>query len=147
MRKSGQSCRTVCLKNEPHALERRGNVCQHTVCLTFESSTIPEWATVLYRRYKVRPYLLNSVRCCRCRKCGHMRTCCTYDIICLKRGTKDHGDTNCPRPVQCINCCGAHSPRSLDCPICLQETEINKNPHDRAPVIPRGSEEAFRLTA
>jgi hypothetical protein len=84
---------------------------------------MPEWVTVLYTRFHVKPYLPNSMRCFRCQKFGHKQTRCTSDI-CPKCGMKDHGDTICSWPIRCINCSGSHMSSSPDCRIFLQEKAI-----------------------
>lgn len=84
-----------------------------------------ECVTVLHRRYEVKASLPNPVRCYRCQKFGDTHTCCTSDM-CRKCGVTDYGYTICPCPVQCVNYSGAHASSSLDCPIHLQETAIQK---------------------
>jgi hypothetical protein len=118
----------------------------HTIFLTFTSPTMPEWVTVLYRQYKVEPYLLNPVWCDICQKLWHPQNRCTSDIMCLNCGTKDHFDTICPQPVQCANCVGAHASGSLDCPV-SKKWQFKKSVLKSVSVIPGGLEEVFQSTA
>jgi hypothetical protein len=100
---------------------------------------------LLYRRYKVKAYLPNPMWCYRCQKFGHTQTRCTSDIVCPKCGVKDQGDTICPWPIQCINCSGAHSSNSLDCPIDLQETAIQKILVEECSSFPEAWKRYFEL--
>lgn len=85
---------------------------------------MPEWVTVSYRRYEVKPYLPNPMRCFRYQKLGHTQACFTSDITCLKCGAKVCDNTICPCPVQHVSYSGAHASSSLGCSVYLQEMEV-----------------------
>jgi hypothetical protein len=54
----------------------------HTVFLTFQMTTLPEYVHVRYERVTVRAYIPNRMRCYRCQKFGHTQSsdkkCPTY---------------------------------------------------------------------
>jgi hypothetical protein len=113
--------------------------------LTFESPTMPEWVTVLFTRFHVKPYLPNPMCCFRCQKFGHTQTRCTSDIICPKCGMKDHGDTVCSGPIRCINCSGSHIFSSPDCPTFLQEKVIQEIQVEEHLSFPEARKKYFEL--
>jgi hypothetical protein len=117
----------------------------HTIFLTFETPTIPEWVTVLYTRFHVKPYLSNPMRCFRCQKFGHKRARCTSDIICPMCGMKDHGDTFCSDTIRCINYSGDHISSSPDCPTFLQEKASQKIRVEEHVSFPEARKKYFEL--
>ena len=111
---------------------KKGNdyVNTNTLLLTFDSVVPPKTLKIFYQIIDVDLYVPNPLRCFNCQKFGHHEDKCPVDIgsVCERCGTggHDHHVNHCKNPVKCVNCGGAHSPRSNECEIWKQEKAIMK---------------------
>ena len=102
-----------------------------THVLTFDRPIIPEYVIAGIHRLSVRPFVPSPMRCFRCQRYGHTATRCKREPLCAC-GQQVHEDSECgPNPV-CVNCGGAHSAKSRNCPmykleVQIQELKIKKN--------------------
>jgi hypothetical protein len=91
----------------------------------FLNIRIPNHAKVghgIVQKGSVESYPPNPIRCYRitgtCRLVAYLTPCAPSAEL--------RTMATLPTSVQCVDCSGAYASRSLDCPICLQETPIQK---------------------
>lgn len=102
--------------------------------LSFNTTQIPQYIYAGYRRLKVSSYIPNPLRCLKCLQYGHLVKDCVNDELCAKCAGKRHDGVPCVLGITCINCIRAnrpatevsHSATSRDCPIFLEEFEIQR---------------------
>ena len=98
-----------------------------TVILTFQLPSLPLTIKCGYLQVPVDPYIPNPLRCFKCQKFGHhQNNCNTEKAVCAKCGSKDHADKDCSSAHFCVNCKGAHTAFSRDCPVWIKEKRIQE---------------------
>ncbi|XP_055605615.1 uncharacterized protein LOC129753793 [Uranotaenia lowii] len=108
-------------KNSKGKLEDTGSF-----ILTFNLSNLPSSIDVGFYSCKVRQYIPNPLRCMNCLRFGHKKTQCKGNQICGSCAHLFHGDSECEKKFCCINCQGDHHALSKECPIYIDEYEIQK---------------------
>ena len=93
-----------------------------TVFLTFAGTNLPTSIKVAYMVVRVDLYIPNPVRCFKCQKYGHFSNNCRHTETCDKCGNPTH-EGDCTE-IKCINCKGQHAASSRNCPMWLEEKEI-----------------------
>jgi hypothetical protein len=98
-----------------------------SVILTFDRMELPSSVRVGFLSVRVRPYVPNPLICYRCFRYGHTKARCRGKAICAKCGGADHtDDRQCEKASHCRSCGGDHSALSRDCPVWLQEREVQR---------------------
>ena len=97
-----------------------------TVILTFSCQRLPTDIKVGYLNVRVSPYIPNPLRCYKCQKYGHGSKGCKRAQVCSKCGSEEHEDAACDEPPSCVNCAGDHAASDKNCPVWVQEREIQK---------------------
>ena len=97
-----------------------------TVCLTFASSSPPNYVNIGYLRCKCSTFVPNPLRCYQCQKFGHGSNDCKGSPTCSKCGQAGHNKDDCPNDVCCANCSGPHEAVSKQCPTWIKEKGILK---------------------
>lgn len=109
------------------SVKRNGSVVRTgTLILTFALPSLPPCVKCGYLSVRVDPYIPNPLRCFNCQQFGHHRNNCRRRAVCPKCGSLDHNEASCTGTPQCVNCKGAHSAFSRDCPEWVREKEIQK---------------------
>ena len=99
----------------------------NTIILTFQLSSLPPTIKCGYLQVPVDPYIPNPLRCFKCQRFGHHQgNCDTEKAVCAKCGSKDHADKDCSSTHCCVNCKGAHTAFSRDCPVWIKEKRIQE---------------------
>ena len=106
---------------------KRNGIEMHTgtVFVTFRTPVLPESLTVGYIRCAVTPYIPSPMRCFKCQKFGHTRMRCSEQERCADCSFVRHDDP-CSGPHLCINCGGAHSASSKECPQWMFECQVQQ---------------------
>ncbi|GFW22363.1 histone-lysine N-methyltransferase ASH1L [Trichonephila clavipes] len=116
--------------------------------LTFNSLNLPTSIKAGYLNCKIRPYILNPLRCFKCQRFGHSQTSCHGQLTCSRCASVGHASTDCILEPKCINCSVAHSADSKLCPKWriekqIQEIKTSKNisyPEARKLIVPQTSQ-------
>lgn len=96
-----------------------------TVVLTFGMATLPDAVHVGYERCPVRVYIPNPLRCFNCQQFRHTKEACrSPQVVCERCGGRGHESVGCTETAKCVNCAGAHSSSSRDCPRWKIEKEV-----------------------
>ncbi|KAK3869753.1 hypothetical protein Pcinc_024981 [Petrolisthes cinctipes] len=97
-----------------------------TLILTFGKVSLPETVKIGYEIVKVRPFILNPLRCLNCQIYGHgNRTCKASSPVCGRCATPGHAEEKCTSvELSCFHCKGTHSTSSRDCPKWKLEKEV-----------------------
>ena len=76
-----------------------------TFILTFQSQTLPKFIKVGYYSVAVSQFILNPVRCYKCKKFGHTKFNSRKNEVCTKCGQEDHTDSQkCKNEAKRVNC-------------------------------------------
>ncbi|XP_055591442.1 uncharacterized protein LOC129743433 [Uranotaenia lowii] len=94
--------------------------------LTFDLGTLPNSIDAAFYQCKVRPYVPFPLRCMTCLRYGHKKDQCKGNGICANCANLFHDKTPCATTVTCVNCRGNHSALSRECPIFIDEFEIQR---------------------
>ncbi|XP_055942020.1 uncharacterized protein LOC129972064 [Argiope bruennichi] len=79
------------------------------VILTFSSPELPKFIRAGYIQSKVKPYVLNPLRCFKCQRFGHSQGTCRGSLRCAKCSADDHETSVCSsQTFKCLNCSGPH---------------------------------------
>lgn len=97
-----------------------------TFILTFNLSQLPTAIDVGFYSCRVRQYVPSPLRCNNCLKFGHKRDQCRGNRICGNCADLYHDNRKCNQMYVCVNCRGDHSALSKDCPVYIDETEIQR---------------------
>ena len=97
----------------------------NTLFLTFCTPKLPRSIKVGYLYVRVEQYIPSPMRCFKCQKFGHTKQRCTGEEVCDSCGKPVHSE-KCEHPVCCVNCGGAHTSSSKQCPIWQTEKEIQR---------------------
>ncbi len=102
-------------------------IATNTYLLTFSLSTPPTKIKAGFISLPIEAYIPNPLRCYKCQKYGHGTSSCRGSIKCPHCGDDSHVSEDCTATSKhCINCKGAHSASSKDCPVWKTEREVNK---------------------
>lgn len=96
-----------------------------THVLTFDRPTVPEHVIAGIHRLSVRHFVPSPMRCFRCQRFGHTASRCKREPICVC-GRPTHEGNECGANPTCVNCNGAHSAKSRNCPMFKLETQIQE---------------------
>ncbi|GBM00617.1 hypothetical protein AVEN_77410-1 [Araneus ventricosus] len=98
---------------------------QHVV-LTFQTPVLPKSINAGYINCKLRPYILNPLRCFKCQRYGHSQQSCRgTDLVCGKCVESGHEINVCASDAfKCRNCSGPHAASSKSCPTWIFEKEV-----------------------
>ncbi|MCG8430696.1 MAG: hypothetical protein MJA29_05960 [Candidatus Omnitrophica bacterium] len=114
---------------------RRGGdkIGTNTYILTFNSPKPPATVKFGYCLLRVAPYVPNPLRCFKCQKFGHSQARCNRSKVCARCGKAGHEDRvpdapdkNCQSTPKYANCQGTHTAFDKQCPVWLQEQEIQR---------------------
>ena len=98
-----------------------------SIILTFRGDELPSNVRIGFLSVRVRPYVPNPLICFKCFRYGHTKARCRMKAICAKCGGADHtDDRQCERDARCRSCGGGHTALSHDCPVWLQEREVQR---------------------
>ena len=97
-----------------------------TMFVTFRFPVLPEFLIVGWMRVKVAQYIPSPMRCFRCQKYGHTRMRCAEQYEACADCSLVRHDGPCSRPRLCVNCDGAHSAASKECPRWIFESYIQE---------------------
>ena len=88
-----------------------------SVCLTFQTKELPEYVTLGYEAFRVKPYVPPIMRCFKCQRIGHSQAQCKGKTRCVRCGG-DHSFDNCQNreTPKCVRCNGQHSAAYGGCP-------------------------------
>ncbi|GFW90024.1 putative RNA-directed DNA polymerase from transposon BS [Trichonephila clavipes] len=92
--------------------------------LTFNSPTQPKIIKAGYLNCKIRPYILNPLRCFKCQRFGHSQTSCRGQLTCSRCASAGHSSMYCTLELKCINCLQSHASDSKLCPKWKLEKQI-----------------------
>lgn len=91
-----------------------------TTCMLLEyhdTDKIPEYVYVMWRRFPVRPYHAEPIRCFQCNAYGHTSKKCTKKQPKCSKCAGDHKFSECQNTyIKCTNCKGDHAATSRECP-------------------------------
>ena len=96
-----------------------------TYFLTFNKTSLPEDIEVGFEKVRVSLYVPSPMRCFKCQKFGHTRMRCSEEEVCGVCCKAKH-EGACAQPALCANCGGKHPSSSKECPMWLQEKEIQR---------------------
>lgn len=99
-----------------------------THLLTFSTPVCPAEVRVGFIHLKTELYIPAPFRCVLCQRIGHSKKRCKSNQnkhVCGFCAQETHGDKPCEHPAKCVNCNGNHPSFSKNCPIYLEEKEIN----------------------
>ncbi|GFT31140.1 uncharacterized protein TNCV_3645381 [Trichonephila clavipes] len=71
--------------------------------LIVSSLTLPQTIKAGYFNCKIRPYILNPLRCFKCQSFGHSQTSCRGQLTFSKCASVGHASTDCILDLKCIN--------------------------------------------
>lgn len=95
-----------------------------SVILDFPGHTIPSTVYFFQAVRTVQVYITKPLLCYKCQRFGHIAKQCKSRLAFCGHCTLNHDTRECPKrndePL-CVNCDGAHSPRSLQCPVMQQK--------------------------
>lgn len=94
------------------------------IVLTFDSCELPTTLDAGYIKLRVRPYIPNPRRCCKCQRYGHGSQTCRGKQTCAKCSSNEHTSDACDSSPHCVNCDGSHPAYSRTCPKWKIEKEI-----------------------
>ncbi|XP_058828053.1 uncharacterized protein LOC131687964 [Topomyia yanbarensis] len=94
--------------------------------LTFNLSYLPDSIDVGFYPCRVRQYVPTPIRCMNCLKFGHKKDRCRGNRICANCAELYHDETKCKQEERCANCRGSHSALSRECPVFMDEFEIQR---------------------
>jgi len=89
-----------------------------SVILTYEGA-LPDYVSIGFIRYRVKPYVPQPMRCNRCQRFGHIAANCKRQSRCVRCG-QSHNLDSCPikddvTKAVCVNCNGQHSAAFRGC--------------------------------
>jgi hypothetical protein len=98
-----------------------------TTCVLLEyddTAKITEYVYVMWRRFSVRPYHAEPIRCYVCQGLGHTSKKCVKEQPTCSKCAGEHKFSDCPNTyTKCINCKGDHAAISRECPKYLEVKE------------------------
>lgn len=94
--------------------------------LTFNLGILPSSIDAGIHICKVRQYIPAPLRCMNCLKFGHKRDACRGNQICANCANLYHDKTDCQQGAKCVVCRGDHHALSKDCPVFIDEFEIQR---------------------
>lgn len=97
-----------------------------TIIATFGINQLPQKVKFGFLSLNVRTFIPNPLRCFTCQRYGHGATRCTNPPICGICSYTKHDPDQCKNGAQCFNCTGEHPSWSRQCPVFIQEHEIQK---------------------
>lgn len=101
------------------------NLVDTALCiLTFKRSQLPISIKFGFHSVLVKPYIPNPLRCMNCFRFGHTRKNCKKDRICAMCSESFHDPDICVSGSRCVNCKGAHTNWSKECPHFVREMGI-----------------------
>ncbi|GFV31778.1 RNA-directed DNA polymerase from mobile element jockey [Trichonephila clavipes] len=114
-------------------IKRHSNVIptKHII-LTFNKPKLPTTVKAGYLNCKIRPYILNPLRCFKCQRFGHSQTSCRGQLTCSRCASVGHSSTDCTLEPKCVNCTQSHPSDSKLCQKWklekqIQELKTNRN--------------------
>ncbi|XP_055584877.1 uncharacterized protein LOC129737742 [Uranotaenia lowii] len=94
--------------------------------LTFDLGALPSSIDAAFYQCKVRPYVPFPLRCMTCLRYGHKKDQCKGNGICAMCANLFHDKKPCASTLTCVNCRGSHSALSRECPVFIDEFEIQR---------------------
>ena len=89
-----------------------------------DTDKIPEYVNVLWRKYPVRPYHAEPIRCFNCNAYGHTAIKCAKKQPKCSKCAGEHKFSECQNTfIKCINCKGNHAATSRECPKYIEVKE------------------------
>lgn len=91
-----------------------------SVILDFPGQSIPSTVYFFQAVRTVQVYITKPMLCYKCHRFGHIAKQCKSRLAFCGHCTLNHDTRECPKRKDeplCVNCEGAHSPRSLQCPV------------------------------
>ncbi|GFT17211.1 uncharacterized protein TNCV_4739171 [Trichonephila clavipes] len=118
------------------------------IIFTFNSPKLPSTIKAGYLNCRIRPYILNPLRCFKCQRFGHSQTSCRGQLTCSRCTSVRHASTDCSLEPKCINCLQPHPSDSKICPKWkiekqIQQLKTTKNisyPEARKLIVPQLSQ-------
>ncbi|GFV50785.1 RNA-directed DNA polymerase from mobile element jockey [Trichonephila clavipes] len=93
--------------------------------VTFNSPKLLSTIKAGYLNCKIRPYILNPLRCFKCQRFGHSQTSCREQQICSRGASAGHSSTECNLEPKCTNCLQPHPSDSKLCSKWTLEKQIH----------------------
>ncbi|GFW75347.1 putative RNA-directed DNA polymerase from transposon BS [Trichonephila clavipes] len=84
------------------------------IILTFNSPKTPTTIKAGYLNCKIRPYILNHLRCFKCQRFGHSQTSCRGQHTYSRCASVGHASTDCSLNPKCNNCSESHQERERE---------------------------------
>lgn len=94
--------------------------------LTFDLGTLPSSIDAGFHCCRVRQYIPPPLRCMNCLKFGHKKDVCKGNQVCANCANLYHDKTACQHGTKCVVCRGEHHALSKDCPVYIDELEIQR---------------------
>lgn len=93
----------------------------------FEATSLPEFVSFGYMRFRLQRFYDNPIRCNKCQKYGHTKNHCTGELICrtCSLAIPHEPADNCG-PTKCANCGGPHPANDIDCAERQKEVYIKR---------------------
>lgn len=95
-----------------------------TAIITFQTTIVPRSVDFGLYPVLVDVYIPKPMRCTTCLKIGHTKKWCKGERVCANCSMPEH-EGQCPY-VKCVLCTGNHHSLDKECPIYLDEWEIQK---------------------
>jgi hypothetical protein len=117
------------LKAQHYAVEKVEKYGKSVAVIHFVAGVTRPEAVLLQKWHKVSDYEEKPMQCFKCYRFGHMSSDCRGNENCMRCGRPGHKQLDCkyvaPTP-RCVNCGGAHPPRSPLCPVRQKEIHVHR---------------------